>query len=52
MIIEASERPAGGYEESPVWSEEARDLEETLQALHLAAAQSPANRPLISKTSP
>ena len=51
-IIEASERPAGGYEESPVWSEEARDLEETLQALNLAAAQSPANRPLISKTSP
>jgi len=51
-IIEASERPAGGYEDSPVWSEEARDLEETLQALNLAAAQSPANRPLISKTSP
>jgi membrane protein len=52
MIIEASEGPAGGYEASPVWSEEARDLGETLQALHLAAAQSPANRPLISDTSP
>ena len=51
-IIEASERPAGGYEASPVWSEEARDLEETLQALHLAAAQSPANRPLISNNTP
>lgn len=46
-IIEVSERPAGGYEESPVRSEEARDLEQTLQALNLAAAQSPANRPLI-----
>jgi membrane protein len=51
-IIEASEGPAGGYAASPVWSEEARDLEETLQALHLAAAQSPANRPLVSDTSP
>jgi membrane protein len=51
-ILEASERPAGGIEASPVWSEEARDLEETLQALHLAAAQSPANRPLIADTDP
>lgn len=51
-IIEASEGPAGGYESSPVWSEEARDLEETLQALHLAAAQSPANRPLMADTDP
>lgn len=51
-IIAASEHPAGGYEASPVWSEEARDLEETRQALDLAAAQSPANRPLISKTCP
>jgi membrane protein len=51
-IIEASEGPAGGYAASPVWSEEARDLEETLQALHLAAAQSPANRPLMADTDP
>jgi membrane protein len=51
-IIEASEGPAGGYEASPVWAEEARDLQETLQALHLAAAQSPANRPLMADTPP
>ncbi len=46
-VIEAYENPAGGDNASAVKSEEARDLEEALRALNLAAAQSPANRPLI-----
>lgn len=46
-IIDAYESAAGKDGGSPAGSEDARDLEEALRALHLAAAHSPANRPLV-----
>ncbi|MCU0560459.1 MAG: YihY/virulence factor BrkB family protein [Desulfobacterales bacterium] len=46
-IIDAYEGAAGEDGVSPARSQEARDLEEALRALSLAAARSPANRPLV-----
>lgn len=46
-IIEAYENPPGAADARPLQGKDARDLTEALRALNLAAAQSPANRPLV-----